>query len=771
MSGENPSPLSTIEVGGDLFLFAPYFWPCPVRGQGSTYLADRACAERSFNAFYWELGWYPAYWALPTSMLKKYGVGSVCNLCTENHVYPEDTPPEKMVRVSRRAFEIGMPIREFVDWKVDEYLKTMREMPPRTVWWVTHGEYGGDLHHTRRMGWPGYGDGWQTKGDARRWFDEAMRKRDFFRFVRMVGNQVEFEGDPLRLTVPAFDEYVKERGLDPDEIQWSEFTARLTDPQLRYAWGAPMVLMERGCGLGSTQIGIACLRGAARQYGRQWGIYMSLGGGCFFDSDLEEVWSGHSADLLHRTWLVSYLSGTNMLVPEYGFGSWWRDEDLLVNEPKDNFEQLALAMPGSDWHHRTYTSTAVYTDPKASPLRRTPAGDRAKLFGDFALWRHRDRGRPVIPIGLVMDQNHGWGSGFFGDYRRGEFKTWGEFPFTPGDHMLDNIFEVIFPGHSRHFEGETVPNKRDPSWQPMTYAPAKGWTDDLKRHEKRDLTQARYGDSFDAVYTNCPGEILKEFEVLIPIGDIQADEELLRRWLDYAWQGGTLILNTQYLTGAGAGILDGVHVLNETGLGKKVLGRFGARDSFDEPAAFLYDRIRIMAGREALLEAENGEALAVELPTGRGRVVLTTVHYMQFFEAERLVSIPGFADFKRPFTGILNSMVSLVDHILLPLLPLAVTGTPLEWIVSENEEGRIVLVLNNNLDSWKGKITVRPFGRPIVSVRDLYTEEPVNHHETRDGTTIDLDLPPFGFRVLGVGNFRPKTLDPEVQELLTRYYN
>ena len=159
MSAEPPSVLSTIEAGGDLFLFAPYFWPCPVRGQGSTYLADRACGDRSFNAFYWELGWYPPYWSLPTSMLKKYGVGSVCNLCTENPAYASGTPPEKMVRVSRRAFEIGMPIREFVDWKVDEVLKTMREMPPGAVWWVAHGEYGGDLHHVRTMGWPGYAEG------------------------------------------------------------------------------------------------------------------------------------------------------------------------------------------------------------------------------------------------------------------------------------------------------------------------------------------------------------------------------------------------------------------------------------------------------------------------------------------------------------------------------------------------------------------------------------------------------------------------------------
>jgi hypothetical protein len=70
-------------------------------------------------------------------------------------------------------------------------------------------------------------------------------------------------------------------------------------------------------------------------------------------------------------------------------------------------------------------------------------------FGDFSLVRHKDVGRPVVNIPLMLDFHNGFDPKHW-LHNQGDAVWYGEIPYSDGDHMINNFLKVAYPGHWLH---------------------------------------------------------------------------------------------------------------------------------------------------------------------------------------------------------------------------------------------------------------------------------------------------------------------------------
>ena len=105
--------------------------------------------------------------------------------------------------------------------------------------------------------------------------------------------------------------------------------------------------------------------------------------------------------------------------------------------------------------------------------------------------------------------------------------------------MIDNFFEVIFPGYKESVKPIIGP------WETLRdidRAIRSGF--DTRAFESKCLTNSPFGDSFDVVLEDCPIDVLKEYKILILLGEIKAKPNLIRKLRAYVEGGGILIANT-----------------------------------------------------------------------------------------------------------------------------------------------------------------------------------------------------------------------------------
>ena len=177
-------------------------------------------------------------------------------------------------------------------------------------------------------------------------------------------------------------------------------------------WGCDMVGSEVGENINSTQAHIAFTRGAARQYGKPWLIdFSSWYGPSMYDEDPKKTWgdysgpeNGHSLSLHHRTYMVAYMAGADVMIAEGGHLNFFRSQQ-----------------PGDDG---------------TLPLSRL--GETGAKFYQFTK-RHPNRGIAYTPFALVIDKLHGIFPGF------GNKQAWDAFPYTRGDQRILDIWEIFFP--------------------------------------------------------------------------------------------------------------------------------------------------------------------------------------------------------------------------------------------------------------------------------------------------------------------------------------
>jgi hypothetical protein len=457
-----------------------------------------------------------------------------------------------------------------------------------------------------------------------------------------------------------------------------------------YEWGADMVVTERGIDeLSDISTGIAFVRGLSRQYDKTWGVDLSTwrtanDGATTFDAG-GQLLGGWSPSYCSRHMFISYLCGAHLL-------------------------QIEAA--------KYYSGTSL-----------NPFGQAVREFGEFALIRHKDVGRPVISTALMLD----FYSGF--DARHW---IWGpampsvwysEIPYSDGDHMIDNFFKIAYPDHWLH---GTTPGQPWVTPTGMHAAAFKAYLaagGDPRPYEPMGST--RYGDNLDIIYNNASLATLAKYKTIILLGNVTIDEAARPRLRQFVRSGGTLVVNAKQATPADESWL-GVTLSTQTGSGTS--SKWVSDGLALEEDSFAYTIVTPTTAR--VLADNNGtNALISSNPVGNGQVILTTPHYLQSSAKDRLLRIG----------------VRLFDALAEKHAIAKISGPPVEYIVSQGTGKTLVTIVNNSLsgDTWNGTIELdRPPGSFITMEWRMDTT--VSPTVTNGKVAIAASVPAFDIRIFAL---------------------
>lgn len=456
-----------------------------------------------------------------------------------------------------------------------------------------------------------------------------------------------------------------------------------------YEMGVELLLMERNNDdIGDLQTGTAFLRGAARQYGRPWGIDLSAWRGLSdapteFGPDMKQI-SGWSLSYHRRHLYLSYMAGANVIQME---------------------------------------AMSYQTAGKLNPL-----GQLVEEFGDFALRRHRDVGRPVVTTALMLDHDHGF-EPKFGRWCQGDYVWYWKLPYSDGDHMTHQVLNLLFPGYWR--SGTLVPGAPT---TPQAYNAALARGADPRPWEP--MGESTWGDQFDVLLSDAQPSALAQYRNLILVGGVELTPELegrLRAWVE---AGGTLVVNAEQARGASPAFL-GCRLTGESRVASSSEWLADRRSAAEEPYSYT---VAEPGPAQVLARAPAGDPLVVRNPVGAGAVVTTMPHYLLDQRKTRILEVGR----------------RLIGALVEPGLPATVTGAfPVETIISARPDATIVTVCNNTGQAWEGRIAARKPG-PECIVREWLSDATVAHQEAADRVTVPAQVPPYDLRVFAVEAERPR---------------
>jgi len=249
-------------------------------------------------------------------------------------------------------------------------------------------------------------------------------------------------------------------------------------------WGSPLIGLEVGENISSTQTKLAFARGAARQWGRPWSVQVSpwYGPACTTAGPIRRSGSitvgldaGHSLSFYRRMWLHAWFAGAAMVTPE--------------------------------------NSIAIFFEKPESPWTLTSHGRAAAEA--FTFMRVHDRGIPYTPVAIVLDHLAGYGA----------LSPLGQRPWGILDaaaayrETLDLFHHQIFPGSYFH----------DRPGDQLT--------------EEEYLRPTPYGEMFDVLLSSATAETLAAYPVILLVGDIRFDMRFVRDLLRALRSGSRLLIH------------------------------------------------------------------------------------------------------------------------------------------------------------------------------------------------------------------------------------
>ena len=642
-----------------------------------------------------------------------------------------------------RAQEGGLPVEEFVEKRVGQVLNLMRALPQGSVWWL----FGGEQWNGRHAAMLPEEYEFHTKKQAYQWYRKWVTTN--LHQIHWRKSKFEENWDP---GIPCVFEYLKQEGVGHEGLSLGGGGATPMDAHYQHEFGLKMTFVEVFSSCPNTQIAVAFCRGAARQYDAFWTLYhpphmhpkpeynanslaaagrSPMGGTLVYSRDIKPM-AGPTDSMLLRSWIVSHFSGTRF-----------------------NFMDGA---PYVNW-----------AGTEENGLVPTPAGRNAKRFADFVLRLGLKRGTTYVPMALMMEFCHGWSPGRTSGMRYGGDVTWYKIPFTPADYMVENFFEAAFPEHSLYRQAR-------PWKTPEEYAQMLLEGFDFRPYEFKNLTSSLWGDSFDVLLDNAPFEVIRQYPIVLLLGDVQLDSLLLKRLSRYVKKGGILVANIQQIVDVEAAKpLFGVRYGNLQRHATRSCCR-RCRQTFQEPH-YTY-RLLELDGASPWAETPNGDPLATVNEVGEGKAVLTTPHYLQAFDAAHqrevpLNRMPRFygpagdpaidADLPLnrakdallvPSTKMLHIAKDLVTHLIDEVALITVMGAhPIEYLLNTADEGIIAVLVNNEQSPWSGQIVVDEPTDGAFQVQELWDGAQVNSRRQEGKLILNASVPGFGIRIYGIGDF------------------
>lgn len=421
--------------------------------------------------------------------------------------------------------------------------------------------------------------------------------------------------------------------------------------------GADLVIAELLEHLPTTELQLAYLRGGARQFGSEWGIWVSPWLGGTIPCEDKKLWpapyatigGGHKASFLRRCLYLSYVSGSRVFAVQ--------NTDCLFSykDPDD---------PGAG-----YTLAAW--------------GAELKQFYDYAK-NHSEPMRPIVPIAVLVDKDNGWAPGrLWGNWVEHD-TVWGKLPTDRSDKMLSAYLDVLLPGFGRTKD----------CWEKKAYYPG--------------YFAATPVGPFDIVSSDVSPEKLTDYSAVIALGDLDMSAALLNTLKTYVRGGGNLYINVDQMRSRERWVQDkdflgtgvGGHAW-KTGDGKLVIGshivgsykivpkqalRGVDQTEFQEPWFCIVDMQ--LSGAETVADDGAGNPVLLRNRYGKGWVYLSVPEYM----------MEGLGDYGRRlsfFESMLKGMAGMG--------PVSVTApastspqSDISWVAAYQGADSVIVALANH---------------------------------------------------------------------------
>ena len=457
-----------------------------------------------------------------------------------------------------------------------------------------------------------------------------------------------------------------------------------------YELGVELQLLERGIDeLGDLSTGIAFLRGAARQYGRDWGIDLSnwrssIGSATNY-SDAGVLQGGWSSSYLRRNYYAAFAAGAR----------------TIQNE------------------------AAIYRYPNG---RLNPFGEVTREFAGFALRRHPEVAQPTVSTAILIDHHAGFDPKH-GIHNQNNSVWYQDIPYSGGDHMLDNFFRLAFPQHWLHglapgapfADRAGVPNEA----RFRAFLAAGG---DPRPYEPMPST--RWGDNLDVITNRAPARALNHYKVIVLVGDVTLDSRLRADLRDWVNRGGILVLNAAQMVAADEDLV-GVALQGPVLRSASSSRWLHSSNSVNETD---YDYFSVRATTaEVLAVNEAADALITRHRVGAGEVFLSTPNHLQSKARDQILPIGK----------------ELLDSLFLRVSPARVIGPPIEYIVSEAVGKILVTLINNSSADWVGEAVIRRSGG-FTRVMEYTSDQAAAFRSSRREVTITARVPPFEVRVFAL---------------------
>lgn len=360
-----------------------------------------------------------------------------------------------------------------------------------------------------------------------------------------------------------------------------------------FEWGAKLCIAEIGENIPATQVQIAFVRGAAREYGKPWGTWIAdcsyigktmghrfyhttanhYGPGKELDSKTFGPLLGHLESLQRRFQYVSFMSGSNINTIEcVGIGGYYKD---------DNSDEI---------------------------LELSPWGDLAKEMIAFGRLHQYDRGTAKTPVGIVVEWAHGWSPAGCTAH-----KIWGCLDFKTPDCMMDEVFNMFFP------------------WNPACQ-----FADFRHAPETAYLVNNEFGDVFDVITDHAKPEILKSYPILFLVGNVQIKGDFEKRLWNYVNDGGILVANIEQMKNAGMEWK--IETNNES---SECDSAIFENQKLDE-MKFSCLKTSLKKGMTAELASADGNPLVIKQNIGKGQLNVSMVPWMLNAEGHAVKHIKPF---------------------------------------------------------------------------------------------------------------------------------
>lgn len=420
-----------------------------------------------------------------------------------------------------------------------------------------------------------------------------MRVPELWQYSDRTGGRLSFEGELRRLT-----ERYHALGVP--------FLPNLcvTHQHCGYRAGADMALGELFEHLPTTELQLAYLRGASRQFGRPFGVWISPWFWGQAPTEDKSLWpahqaqpgGGHTLDRFRRALYLSFISGARLITMQ--------ETEPLFSRSADGGYELAA------W------------------------GRELRAFWEYA--RDRDAPMdPITPLAVLIDVDNGWEPAHLCQDWNPHESVWGKLPIDRrADGMLRAYLDLLLPGFMRTPESVRAREDIYPGYFAATPA-----------------------GPFDVLTSDADASTLAAYPALVLLGHVEMTQELMERLRAYVAQGGALVLNACDMRCREAVVQD------EALLGARIGSYTSASDAirvteplpgidqrtYDEPW-FAAVEVTVTTG-ETVAETDEGRPALVRNRFGEGVAYLMTPEYMMDGWGEQDNRLAFCEDFVRSLTA------------------------------------------------------------------------------------------------------------------------